>query len=220
MPFAELTLILNLLEKQADKVRSLPNHVPNIPTPKEYAPGEHTPREHTLEKPMPKLQIQTNQATCYLLTLLTSILSLALIAANVRAAEIKPGDWIWTATPTPSGTYLALTANPDKSILSTECSPKDLSCVYIVDLNTTCKTETYYPALLNSNLGAEPIKLRCVDGEIMAIQDYAVIHRVVKSASNLSIAIPRDNGNFTVSRFNLSGAAAVIKLMQAAAIAN
>jgi hypothetical protein len=72
---------------------------------------------------MPKLHLQTNKATWNLSTLLASILSLTVVATayaanaadNVKVGSI--GDWKWTATPSPAGTYIALTVNTVKEYL-------------------------------------------------------------------------------------------------------
>lgn len=152
-----------------------------------------------------------------LVTLLSTILANESYAAATNQAQSK--DWVWSLSPDADGMYYAGTENSVGNVLGLFCysnEPGD-NCFYATQLGSTCVHKHTHTAILNSEDGAAPVTLTCGTNNNFSIAPFDTVSSAVRGKSVLSIAIPLDDGSFTVSRFSLKGSTAAITGMNTAA---
>jgi hypothetical protein len=141
------------------------------------------------------------------------------LAANAETYASK--EWAWSTETGRDGYYYAATLNKAGHLLGQYCYFETENCMYLVALGTTCDEGQEYPALVNSDSGAVHVKLVCAhkyEGQnVLAIDAFEEIDRVVRNATKLGIVLPLQNDEFKVSRFGLAGSTYAIDLMRAAA---
>jgi hypothetical protein len=148
------------------------------------------------------------------------ILLISLIYAGFVFAETGVSrNWIWNTDG--KDFYFAITTNSTEHILGQYCYIAEATCFYIVSLDIACEPGSSYPALVNSDMGADHIVLKCVHGykgrNILAIYEFNKTDELVRAASHLGIAVPVENEQFEVIRFSLIGSSDAIDHMRNAA---
>jgi len=146
--------------------------------------------------------------------LLYFVLLIALPITGIADTKVVK-DWFWSSTPEynpQDGRYMyAGTFNKKGQIFGVYCYENIYSCFYIVDLDTSCiqSSEKQYPALLNTNLGAEKIFLTCgheiEGGNALYAADFDQMDSLVRKASHIGFALPMKDETFKVVRFSLKG---------------
>jgi hypothetical protein len=145
---------------------------------------------------------------------------ISLIYAGIAFAETGVSkDWIWNTEG--DDFYFAITTNSTEHILGQYCYIAEATCFYIVSLDIACEPGSSYPALVNSDKGADHIVLKCVHEykgqNILAIYEFNKTDELVRTASHLGIAVPMDNEQFEVITFSLIGSSDAIDHMRNAA---
>jgi hypothetical protein len=148
------------------------------------------------------------------------LLLVVLMLCEVSHADTGASkDWTWNTDE--EHFYSAITKNSEGQILGQYCYLGEGTCFYIVGLDIYCEPGSAYPALVNSDKGADHIVLKCVHGfegrNILAIYDFEKIDELVRVASHLGIVLAMDNDQFMVIRFSLLGSSVAIERMRNAA---
>ena len=129
-------------------------------------------------------------------------LLLILIIPSLCFAQTKHNDW-WTII---KGNYFyAYTNNESDAALGVICSD---GCVYYANLLVECKEGESYNALLSTENGAIPIRITCMfvdDKYLFSLQPNDDITSAFNGAKTVGIAVPLDDGKFSVARFSLTG---------------
>ena len=90
----------------------------------------------------------------------------------------------------------------------------------MVSMGINCKEGDQYPALINSDAGACSLNLVCgakIENEnLLVVNKFEDIDGILRKATLIGFAVPIDNDQFKVSRFNLDGSINAIDLMRAA----
>ena len=144
----------------------------------------------------------------------------ALMFCGVSRAETGVSrDWIWNTDA--KDFYFAITTNSAKQILGQYCYIGEGTCFYIVSLDVACEPGSTYPAIVNSDKGADHIVLRCVHEyqghNILGIYEFDKVDELVREASHIGIAVPMENDQFEVIKFSLIGSSDAIDHMRNAA---
>lgn len=142
---------------------------------------------------------------------------LVVSAAASAATPVISGDWGRGVNT--RGFRYALTINASESALGQFCSSRG-DCWYAVSFSkATCNDGAQYAGLINSvtgagHYGANHITLVC-SKNTMVIKEFNLIDQAVRNASSIGIAGPLESGEFSVSRFSLSGSTRAIDGMRA-----
>jgi hypothetical protein len=144
----------------------------------------------------------------------------ALATTSGLAAERRSGDWTWNTEA--ADLQWAGTENGAGQELGQFCYPQDGHCIYAVSFDTTCKDGDSYPAIVNSDAGAATLNLRCgprLDNgaNLMVVEDFEQIDRIVRSGSRIGFALPMESDAFKAVRFSLHGADTALDRMRSAA---
>ena len=130
------------------------------------------------------------------------LLFLLIIPSICLAQKSKHGDW-WTDS---NGKYMqAYTLNESGAALGVICSEY---CIYYANLLAKCNVGNSYNALLSTENGATPIRAKCEiidDRYLLTLQTNADITASLYGAQTAGIAIPLEDGRFSVARFSLFG---------------
>lgn len=128
-------------------------------------------------------------------------------------------DWTWNTDQ--ADVYFAITTNSEEQILGQYCHIENGACFYVVSLDIFCEPGSTYPALVNSDKGADHIVLKCVHGyksqNILAIYAFNKIDELVRAASHIGIVVPVENDEFEIIEFSLIGSSYAIDHMRNAA---
>ena len=127
------------------------------------------------------------------------------------------GDWVWNAED--PEVYWAATTNDAGQMLAQFCDPEDGVCFYAVGFDTNCEEDASYPALVNSDIAAQSIELRCgseVDdgGHLMHPVDFDQIDKLVRQANRIGFALPMEGDEFKAVRFSLRGSNEALDAMR------
>ncbi len=137
-------------------------------------------------------------------------------AGHVFAETGASKDWAWNTDK--QDFYFAITTNSADHVLGQYCYIAEGTCFYIVSLDIMCEHGSTYPAIVNSDRGADHVVLKCVheyNGKnILAIYGFYKIDELVRAASHLGIAIPVENDKFKIIRFSLIGSSDAIDHMR------
>ena len=147
---------------------------------------------------------------------------LTIVLMNFGLAHAVTGvskDWTWKTDK--ADLYFAITTNSEKHVLGQYCYIAEGICFYVVSLDIDCEPGSTYPAMVNSDKGADHLVLKCIHKykgqNILAIYEFEQIDVLVRTAAHLGIAIPVANDRFEVIRFNLIGSSVAIEQMRNAA---
>lgn len=120
------------------------------------------------------------------------LLVLNAIAVPVFASDVRSGDWSWSIDD-PEMVYAA-TNNSAGHMLAQFCYPASGSCIYAVGFEITCDEGKKYPALVNTDQGAQSIELVCsgelADQNILAAADFEEMDSLVRKATRIGFVIP------------------------------
>ncbi len=103
---------------------------------------------------------------------------------------------------------IATTANQGQSVLGVMCDYS--GCVTFFNPHITCEDKASYPALINSPGGAFSDNLTCRkigDNFVYALSSENPVIEAMSIGGTLGVAFPMQSGEFTVSRFSLTGGA-------------
>jgi hypothetical protein len=133
--------------------------------------------------------------------------------------EIRSQDWAWNAVEQES--VYAATFNSAKHMLAQFCYTESGNCVYAVAFGISCEEDSEYPALVNTDEGAQSIKLVCggeTDGQhLMLITEFDVIDRMIRKGARIGFVMPMQGDEFKAVRFSLRGATRALDSMRLAA---
>lgn len=139
-------------------------------------------------------------------------------AAAGRAQTI--GSWFVETTKT--GFLAALSANASGNVLGQFCYPDEGSCVWLIGLKTGCRRGERYPVLANSDAGSVHLHVLC-DGQLegglfrYAFTNFDQVDNIVRRGARVGFAVPLEQDEFRVIRFDLAGATGALAVMRAAA---
>jgi len=140
----------------------------------------------------------------------------------VRTACAETGisrDWVWNTDK--KDIYFAITTDSEAHALGQYCYIADGVCFYAVSIDIDCDPGSTYPAMVNSDKGADHIVLKCIheykSQNILAIYEFDKIDELVRDAGHLGIVIPVEDDRFKVIRFSLIGSRNAIDQMRNAA---
>ena len=131
------------------------------------------------------------------------------IATTLTHTSETFGDW--AVERFNDGTTIASTQNPSGSRLIIFC---DKSCSVIFDLNIPCDVKGEFAALINTPDRAFNVNLKCetyTHGTVMSTELTQPILDSIDIGGQFGIAVPLKNGEFSVSRFSLTGAKVAVQ---------
>lgn len=125
------------------------------------------------------------------------------------------GDWYWSKS---GGVFIAGTDSGSGQSFGQFCSTESGNCLYTTRLDLTCEKESKLPVLVNSEIGAEQLYVICSDmindsGTLLVFTDFDIIDNIVRKATTLGLAFAMESGQFSVSRFSLSGSVKALNAM-------
>ena len=137
---------------------------------------------------------------------------------TVSAETFVSKNWLWNTDD--ENFYFAVTGNAAGNLMGQYCYFKSGLCTYLVGIGIKCKEGDQYPALINSDAGACSVNLVCAakfeEQNFLFVNRFEDIDGILRKATIIGIAVPIDNDQFKVSRFNLDGSINAIDLMRAA----
>lgn len=147
------------------------------------------------------------------------LVGLTLASFLVRAEVYTTKNWVVNTDN--DKFYFTASSNEAAHLLGQYCYIAPETCYYTVAFNITCKKGESYPVLVSTELGAEHMNAVCSNTSgsphLLVLDNFAVIDRLVRNASRIGFAMPLNNDQFKISRFDLTGAAHAIDLMRGAA---
>ncbi|MDQ8024274.1 MAG: hypothetical protein REI94_20705 [Moraxellaceae bacterium] len=144
---------------------------------------------------------------------------LVFASQGALADDKRFGAWAVGATTDKDALYAA-TVNDSNAVLGQYCFVSDRNCVWLLGNDVNCDTDGSYVILMNSDYSAHTLEIMCfkADGKSkFAFKDFEQIDTAIKKSSYIGFAFPMQNGNFKVSRFNLSGALKAVQFMRGVA---
>ncbi len=109
----------------------------------------------------------------------------------------------------------------ETGMLAQFCYLESGNCIYAVAFGISCKEDSEYPALVNTDEGAQSIKLVCggeYDGEnFMVITEFDVIDSLIRKGSRIGFVMPMQGDEFKAVRFSLRGATRALDSMRTVA---
>lgn len=147
------------------------------------------------------------------------ILFIAILTLQVAAfgqtwshGQMKSGRW-------------ASTTNDSKGIFSQDCYTESEQCYWSMSMTTSCVKDVVTPILSSSDEGAAHLKLMCglpfsKNGETFFnyyLTDFEAIDKIVRASKWIGLALPLENGQFRVVRFDLNNVISTIDTMRALA---
>ena len=113
---------------------------------------------------------------------------------------------------TDSDTMYAVTMNDSGSLFGQYCFASTRSCVYLIALGTGCEKGRRYSILANTDVGTSYHEIYC-DGELeggkfrYVFTDFGTIDFLVATAAKVGFAMPLQDDQFKIIRFDLDGGA-------------
>lgn len=148
------------------------------------------------------------------------ILCLVIFMFSLSMAHADPiefGSWLVGEMDKKVGGYAA-TYNDSMGVIGQYCFTDDSQCLWLLMNDVNCIENSTYSVLVNADVGASTMELYCLkkmgDKPRYAFSDFKAIDNVIKTAKNLGIAFPMQDGQFTVSRFKLNGATEAVQYMR------
>jgi hypothetical protein len=144
--------------------------------------------------------------------MIVMLVSLLLQATPPPLVRIAPapayGSWKFSEEGDLTGAY---TTNESGSVFGILCGK---TCVFYLNMRTTCTKNNIYPAMINSHAGSAAIRLRChiVDDRYLLLTEAEESYfDMLGEGGVVGFAIPLENGKFSVSRFSLTGGMSAVK---------
>jgi hypothetical protein len=150
------------------------------------------------------------------LTFLFALIWLA-VAPHATYAQVFGN---WAADLEDTEFVSAVTANDNGHMLGQFCSLADNTCYWVLRLSTQCEENHRYPVLANSDAGAASLEVLCtgaVDSGDYAyvFTDFEQVEKLIRdSKTRVAFALPMDEDQFRVIRFDLRGAEPAISKMR------
>jgi hypothetical protein len=156
----------------------------------------------------------------FVCTVVPTLVVLLAFTGILQAAAQSYGDWF---VETSKATYFyAVSVNDSGNVLGQFCFPGDGSCIWLIGMKPSCKSGARYPVLANSDAGAVHLEVLC-DGQLesglyrYAFTSFDNVDNMVRQSSRVGFAIPLEEDQFRVVRFNTRGGAAALSAMRSAA---
>ncbi len=140
-----------------------------------------------------------------------SIIGLVIVSYLSSADAQAPrtfGAWQVGVMSGDEGVYAA-TMNDSGGVFGEYCYKSTGQCLWLLTNDIKCNEGTQVPILANTDGGAFSSTVKCIspnNGISRYIIDYKIIEPGIEGSLWIGIAYPMKNGQFQVSRFNLSGA--------------
>lgn len=147
---------------------------------------------------------------------------MAMLPFTSIAGDIVSKDWVWNIDD--NEIPYAATTNSAGQLLGQYCYPKLGKCMYLVGFSITCEEDSNYPALVNTDKGAQSIQLICggklddVDQNVLMASNFDELDKIIRGASRIGFVIPMQSDDFKAVRFSLRGAEDALDRMRAAAL--
>lgn len=134
----------------------------------------------------------------------------------------------WTASASNPQFQSALTQNDSANILGQFCYLESGYCVWLLALRTGCEQGARYPVLINSDFGSASTQVYC-DGPLQTdipklrglfryvFTDFDTVTNSVVKSQRIGFAFPLLGDQFSVVRFDLTGALPALRAMRASA---
>ena len=152
--------------------------------------------------------------------ILGAFLLLAFGGVGIAQAQVFD-DWIVDVNdPT---FYSAVTVNDSGHQFGQVCIFNgDSSCYWVIDMSTTCKKGDKYPVLANADSAAVYLEMICTGpikggGSGYAFTNFDQVDKLVRESKRVGFAVPLQDDEFVVVRWNLRGAGTALSAMQEAA---
>lgn len=154
--------------------------------------------------------------------LLPAFFFLALCASTLARAE-DYGKWT-VVTDDPTMMY-AVVFNDSGALFGQYCYPDKGSCLWLISMSTSCEKDHKYPVLANSDGGAVQLTIQC-QGSIgkgtdvkyaYVFTDFDEVSNLVKNATRIGFAVPLQEDQFKMVRFEVDGSADALSAMRSKA---
>lgn len=140
------------------------------------------------------------------------------IAATAQSKPVCFSDWCYAVGD--DGFTVAETKNQSGHTLGILCTSSNGTCLWYMRIATSCEQDKTYPGLINTELSATPIEVKCatVDQKFTYIFDnFEVIDKLVSGNGIFAVALPIGGTQFAVVRFSLAGSTAATRMARAIA---
>jgi hypothetical protein len=148
------------------------------------------------------------------------IVSIVVLFFHIPFAQSQTfGNW-FSDTKSRDCLYAA-TVNDSGNLLGQFCYPGADACIWMLGMQTGCTKGNVYPVLVNSDSGSYTLEIVC-DGQLegglyrYAFTNFDLVDDLVNKADRIAFAVPLQQDNFRVIRFDLDGATKAIAFMRAA----
>jgi len=155
-------------------------------------------------------------------TVLVCLVAFAVLAGEATTDAQTFGDWYVDTAPKGNAALYAISVNDSGNVFGQFCFPNAGSCAWLIGLKTACKSGDQYPVLANSDAGAVQLEVLCDDQLAnglyrYAFTDFEKVDNLVRQSGRVGFALPLQQDQFQVVRFNLRGASAALSAMRTAA---
>lgn len=142
---------------------------------------------------------------------------LAMASAAIADDErYDVGSWRITKV---HGIQIAANTNESGSVVGVLCIVSREDCISYVIFSAGCDEGARYPMMINSAVGAYPIKTTCRQlpgstdpkDKIYVIEEFGSVKAALESGGEVGFVMPLRSGRFNVARFNAVGATPAIK---------
>ena len=163
---------------------------------------------------MPGLKLATIRISCFIVAVLIAMG----VTPAISTAEIF-GDWIVRED---ALLVYAVSLNESGHGLGQFCSAAH-DCEWSIGTKTRCDSGTTVPILANSDAGAVQLEIRCdgssTDGRVFSytFTNFEQVDNLVRRSVRIGFALPLQDDQFRVIRFDVRGSAAALSAMRSAA---
>jgi hypothetical protein len=118
--------------------------------------------------------------------------------------------------------YAAVTVNDSNHEFGQYCFfDKDSSCAWFFETDTSCTDGSKYPVLANTDTKALHLEVLCL-GEAngryaYAFTDFDKVDKLIRNSKQVGFAVPSQDDQFAVFRWNLNGVTNALSAMRTAA---
>lgn len=150
---------------------------------------------------------------------LTILAMVVLLLTAERGESQIYGSWMFEKSDDNGGILFAATANDSGALLGEWCFVEANSCVWLLAMKTRCVEGSKYPVLANSDAGAAQLEVVCnakLDNGLYryVFDDFEGVEQLVKEGLRVGFAVPLEEDQFRVVRFNLDGSNLVLNLLE------
>jgi hypothetical protein len=127
----------------------------------------------------------------------------------------------WKVDLTDPTTYYAGTVNDSEHEFGQYCLLDKGSCLWTFDMSTSCVEDSKYPVLANADSQAVHLEVICLGevkgGYAYAFTDFDKVDKLIRSSKRVGIAVPLQDDQFAVFRWDLTGVEDALSAMRTAA---